>query len=112
MQADGRQTIRFLVFGASLRKQSLNDRLASLAAACVERKGASVDLAHMTDFDCPSYDQDLELEEGDPDRRPAAARPARRGRRLHRPPASIFALSFPSHPMSQRAASGFISRPA
>ena len=60
MHADGRHDIRFLVFGASLRRQSLNDRLASLAASCVERKGGSVDLAHMADFDCPSYDGDVE----------------------------------------------------
>jgi chromate reductase len=66
MQADGRQAIRFLVFGASLRRKSLNDRLASLAATCVERKGAMVDRAHMSDFDCPSYDQDVEAEEGIP----------------------------------------------
>ena len=67
MHPDGRHDIRFLVFGASLRRQSLNDRLASLAASCVERKGGSVDLAHMADFDCPSYDQDVEVEDGMPD---------------------------------------------
>ena len=62
MQTDGRQPIRFLVFGASLRRQSLNDRLASLIASVVAEKGGTVDRAHMSDFDCPSYDQDLEAE--------------------------------------------------
>ena len=66
MQIAGRQPIRFLVFGASLRRQSLNDRLASRAAAVVEEKGGTVDRAHMTDFDCPSYDGDVEAEEGLP----------------------------------------------
>jgi chromate reductase, NAD(P)H dehydrogenase (quinone) len=66
MQTDVRHSIRFLIFGASLRKKSLNDRLAALAAAVVEEKGGSVDRAHMADFDCPSYDQDVELEEGIP----------------------------------------------
>jgi chromate reductase, NAD(P)H dehydrogenase (quinone) len=66
MQTDVRHSIRFLIFGASLRKKSLNDRLATLAAAVVEEKGAVVDRAHMADFDCPSYDQDVELEEGIP----------------------------------------------
>ena len=66
MQIDGRQPIRFLVFGASLRRRSLNDRLASIAAAVVEEKGGTVDRAHMTDFDCPSYDGDVEAEEGLP----------------------------------------------
>ena len=66
MQIDGRHPIRFLVFGASLRRRSLNDRLASLAASVVEDKGGTVDRAHMSDFDCPSYDQDVEADEGIP----------------------------------------------
>ena len=66
MPADVRHPIRFLVFGASLRRKSLNDRLASLAASVVEEKGGTVDRAHISDFDCPSYDQDLELEDGIP----------------------------------------------
>jgi NAD(P)H-dependent FMN reductase len=63
MHTDGRHPVRFLVFGASLRRQSLNDRLASLAASVVEEMGGTVDRAHMADFDCPSYDQDREGEE-------------------------------------------------
>ena len=53
-------SVKVLVFEASPRKASLNDRLASLAASVVEQKGGTVDRAHMSDFDCPSYDQDVE----------------------------------------------------
>lgn len=66
MSIDGRHPVKFLVFGASLRRESLNDRLASLAASVVGDKGGTVDRAHMTDFDGPSYDQDLEAEDGVP----------------------------------------------
>ena len=66
MSIDGRHPVKFLVFGASLRRESLNDRLASLAASVVNDKGGTVDRAHMTDFDGPSYDQDMESEDGVP----------------------------------------------
>src|ERR671916_738619 len=66
MHADGRHPITLLIFGASLRRNSLNDRLALAAASVVEEKGGTVDRAHMSDFDCPSYDQDVEVEEGLP----------------------------------------------
>src|SRR5688572_21132056 len=52
--------VKVLVFSASLRKNSLNDRLATLAARSVEAHGATVDRASMSDFDCPSYDGDEE----------------------------------------------------
>jgi NAD(P)H-dependent FMN reductase len=58
--------IRVLVFAASLRKDSLNDRLASLATAVVEEQGGTADRAAMSDFDCPSYDNDVERESGVP----------------------------------------------
>lgn len=58
---------RYLIFGASLRKDSLNDRLASLAASIVEAAGGTVDRAHMSDFDCPSYSADVETSKGIPD---------------------------------------------
>jgi chromate reductase, NAD(P)H dehydrogenase (quinone) len=65
-QGEGRRPVRFLVFAASLRKNSLNDRLVSLAASVAEQKGGIVDRASMTEFDCPSYDQDIEVGEGLP----------------------------------------------
>src|ERR671934_2574859 len=65
-QADGRRPVRVLIFGASLRQGSLNDRLAALAASVAEQKGGGVDRARMADFDCSSYDQDAEREDGIP----------------------------------------------
>ncbi|MHC2993384.1 NADPH-dependent FMN reductase [Pontibacter sp. HJ8] len=58
--------MHFLVFSASLRKDSLNTRLAQLAAQVIEEKGGKVDFANMRDFDVPSYDQDVESDEGHP----------------------------------------------
>lgn len=57
---------RYLIFGASLRKDSFNERLASLAASVIEAAGGTVDLAHMSDFECPSYDGDVEAKSGIP----------------------------------------------
>ena len=61
-----RGPLKVLIFAASLRAGSLNDRLASLASAVVEGNGGIVDRATMTDFDCPSYDQDVEAAGGMP----------------------------------------------
>jgi NAD(P)H-dependent FMN reductase len=52
--------VRILVFSASLRENSLNARLATLAARTVESFGGSVDRGFMSDFDCASYDGDEE----------------------------------------------------
>ena len=67
MAGADQRAIRLLIFGASLRRDSLNDRLASLAARVVEASGGSVDRRCMRDFDCPSYDQDVEMSKGFPD---------------------------------------------
>ena len=64
--ATSRETVHFLVFSASLRTDSLNSRLAHLAAATIEAEGGNVDLASMVEFDTPSYDGDLESSEGPP----------------------------------------------
>lgn len=56
------EPIRFLIFSASLRKDSLNTRLAGLAVKVLEQNGVVVDFASMSDFDCPSFDQDLEVD--------------------------------------------------
>ena len=53
-QQSDRRPVRVLVFAASLRGGSLNDRLASLAAEVVTAKGGTVDPATMAEFDCPS----------------------------------------------------------
>lgn len=61
-----RESVRFLVFAASLREDSVNARLAALAAGIMEADGASVDHAVMSDFEVPAYDGDLEREAGLP----------------------------------------------
>lgn len=61
-----RRDVRFLVFAGSLRRESLNDRLAALAAKAVEASGGEADRACLADFDAPHYDQDIETEAGIP----------------------------------------------
>lgn len=61
------EPLKILVFSASLRKDSLNTRLAKLAARVIEKNGGVVDLAEMTQFDCPSLNQDLETNDFHPD---------------------------------------------
>jgi NAD(P)H-dependent FMN reductase len=61
-----RPKLKVLVFGASLRADSLNQRLAALAARVAEHSGASVDHGSMRDFDVASYDGDTEKTEGFP----------------------------------------------
>jgi len=56
------EPLRILVFSVSLRKDSLNTKLAELAAQKIEANGGKVDIASMKDFDCPSYNQELEVE--------------------------------------------------
>src|SRR6202171_900751 len=66
MADEKRCSVRLLVFGASMRKGSMNDTLASLGAAVAEEKGATVERAAMMDFECPPYDMDIELSKGIP----------------------------------------------
>ena len=61
-----REQISFLVFSASLRSDSLNSRLARLAAATIEANGGIVDPTSMPDFDTPSYDSDVQDADGFP----------------------------------------------
>lgn len=72
-----RPEVRFLVLSASLRAASLHMRLAELAARSIEAQGGIVDLARMSEFDCPSYNGDDEDRIGFP---PAAEE---MNRRLH-----------------------------
>lgn len=66
MATADKRNVKLLVFGAALRKGSLNDRLAELAADCITAKGAVADVATMGDFTCPPYDGDEERDEGVP----------------------------------------------
>jgi chromate reductase, NAD(P)H dehydrogenase (quinone) len=67
MEKSRRCSVRFLVFGASMRQGSLNDKLATLAADVVREKGGEVERATMSDFECPAYDLDVEVSAGIPD---------------------------------------------
>ncbi len=51
---------RYLVFSGSLRADSLNTRLARLAARVIEARGGEVDLGSIREFDAPSFDADVE----------------------------------------------------
>lgn len=66
MDERSREPVRFLVFSAALRADSLNVRLAELAARTIEANQGKVDLASMRDFECPSYDADVQDREGFP----------------------------------------------
>jgi chromate reductase len=52
---------RILVFSASLRNDSLNSHLAKLAAGVIKKNGGKADLADISEFDCPSFNQELEV---------------------------------------------------
>lgn len=58
--------LKVLVIAASLRADSVNRKLAALAARVAEQYGAVVDHASPRDFDVPSYDGDLEKAQGIP----------------------------------------------
>lgn len=60
------EPLRILVFSASLRKDSMNTVLAKLAASAIEKNGGIVDFAYMHEFDCPSLNQDLEVDDFHP----------------------------------------------
>jgi len=59
--------LRILVLSGSLRAESLNTRLARLAASTIERNGGSVEFATLAEFDAPSYSQDVQDTAGIPD---------------------------------------------
>jgi NAD(P)H-dependent FMN reductase len=54
------EPLRCLLFSASLRSDSLNTRLAKLAQSFIIKNGGTVDFAHMSEFDCVSYNHDAE----------------------------------------------------
>jgi NAD(P)H-dependent FMN reductase len=58
--------LKVLVFSASLRAESLNTKLAGLAARAAKKAGAVVEVASMPDFDGPSYNEDVERADGIP----------------------------------------------
>ncbi|NQW99839.1 NAD(P)H-dependent oxidoreductase [bacterium] len=60
------KTPRILVFGGSLRAESFNQKLATLAADAARAAGAEVTLITLRDFRMPLFDEDLEAAEGMP----------------------------------------------
>ena len=60
------RSVKVLLFAASLRKESLNARLVSLVDRLLDRRGVEVDLGQMAEFDCPSFDGDVESTQGIP----------------------------------------------
>ena len=52
--------LRILVLAASARTGSLNVKLAQLAAQVIVKRGAVADLKSIAQFDCPSFNQELE----------------------------------------------------
>lgn len=55
-----------LILSGSSRRESLNGQLAALAARVAEETGATVDLAHLGQFEVPGYDGDDEATTGMP----------------------------------------------
>ena len=70
MALESRQPVHIVVLSASLRHDSLNARLARLAARVIRGKDATVECSGLANFDCASYDFDVENEAGVPE--PAA----------------------------------------
>lgn len=61
-----RTPLKVMIFAASLRAESLNRKLATVAARVTQQSGATVDVASMREFDVPAYDGDLEVSQGIP----------------------------------------------
>ncbi|MDO6388616.1 NAD(P)H-dependent oxidoreductase [Pontibacter sp. BT731] len=66
-QNSSREHTSFLVFSASLRSGSLNTKLAKLAVKVIEKHGGTVDFADMEVFECPTFNQDLEVDNYHPE---------------------------------------------
>ena len=58
---------RILAFAGSLRRDSFNKKLVSIAARGAREAGAEVTLIDLKDFPLPVFDQDLEAEHGMPE---------------------------------------------
>ncbi len=56
-----------LVFGGSLRAESFNQKLATIAADAARDAGAEVTLISLRDYRMPFFDEDLEAAEGMPE---------------------------------------------
>ncbi len=59
---------KILAFSGSSRKQSVNKKLVQIAASAAEKHGASVTVIDLIDFSMPIFNQDLEAEQGMPEK--------------------------------------------
>ena len=59
--------VKLLFFAGSARKDSMNKKLAKLAAAMASQAGAEVTLIDLADYEMPLYDGDLEATLGVPE---------------------------------------------
>ncbi|WHF51495.1 NAD(P)H-dependent oxidoreductase [Chryseobacterium gotjawalense] len=66
LQHGQQEPIRILVFSASLRNDSLNTRLAKLATEVIDKNGGKADYANISDFECPYFNQDFEVNDFHP----------------------------------------------
>lgn len=66
MQEAARCPLRIVMFAASMREESLNERLITLAEKIVTAHGAEAARVSMRELDCPSYDGDTEARDGIP----------------------------------------------
>lgn len=60
-------SVKLLVFAGSLRRDSLNKKLARAAARAAEAAGAQVSYIELNDYPMPIYDGDIEAGEGPPE---------------------------------------------
>jgi len=58
---------RILVFAGSIRRDSLNRRLARLAAEAADAAGGQATLLELAEYPLPFYDGDLEVRDGPPE---------------------------------------------
>ena len=59
---------KILAFAGSSRKESYNKKLVKVAAAGAESAGATVTIIDLADFPMPIFNQDLEIEQGMPEK--------------------------------------------
>ena len=60
--------IKILAFAGSSRKESFNKKLIKIAAQGAEAAGAKVTLIDLVDYDMPLFNEDLEKEQGMPEK--------------------------------------------
>lgn len=60
--------VKILAFAGSARKNSLNKKLLKVAAAGAEAAGGDITLVDLAEFDMPLFNQDLESEQGMPEK--------------------------------------------